>query len=109
MLGNIMTKINFKNNKTKTVTTIIASIVIGLMMLSSIAVLPNVTAQQNTVSSSQQSYGIKPVLMNQNGTLAPLSTQPYVAAFHDVSPHFGVYSAKFTCNFSGTDRNQIQS
>ncbi len=40
-----MTKINIKNNKTKTATTVLASLIVGLVLISPMTVLSNVSAQ----------------------------------------------------------------
>lgn len=42
------TKTNIKNNKTKTATTIISALVIGLVLLSPTTIIPNVSAQEKT-------------------------------------------------------------
>src|SRR5579872_4644474 len=46
-----MTKINFKNNKIKTTTVLVATLTIGLIMLSSTTILPDIhgQTQPNTV------------------------------------------------------------
>lgn len=67
-----MTKINIKNNKTKIATTVVASLFIGLIILSPMTVLPYVSAQTNVMpstpklSSDQQTKLIN-IAMNVSG------------------------------------------
>ncbi|MGI0066355.1 MAG: hypothetical protein ACREA5_00730 [Nitrosotalea sp.] len=98
--------LNNKNNIRKT--TIFTTSTIMLMVM---IMLPTITPIFAITPDVTQSYAPKPVMLDKTGKLMPLSgsSAPYVAAYHDTSPHFGIYSAKVTCNFSGTDRSKIQS
>lgn len=50
-----MTKINFKNNKPKTITTILGILTIGLSLISSTTLLPNINAETSTPVPSEVS------------------------------------------------------
>lgn len=69
-----MTNNNFKNNKTKTVTAIMTSLVIGLMMLSPMTILPNVNAQ-----TQQPHYGLPPIKLSTEASQQIMKTQQYVS------------------------------
>jgi hypothetical protein len=75
------------------------------MLLLTLMIIPQYIAPAFAAKPQPQSFGITPVVEGES-TIA--ATQPYVAAYHNVSPHFAIKKAKVTCNFAGTDRTKIQ-
>lgn len=102
-----MTTITIKNSK-------ILGISLCALLIASVTFLPAFAIDSETIQSEKvirvnESFAPTPVL-TENGTMAlAATTQPYVAAYHDIAPHFGIKKAKTTCNFSGTDRTKIQT
>lgn len=86
---------------------VIVSIPTIAMLLLTLVIIPLTIAPALAAIPEPQSFGIAPAVEGEVGIAA--TTQPYVAAYHNVSPHFAIKKAKVTCNFAGTDRTQIQA
>lgn len=86
---------------------VMALIIFSMTIMPAFAASPN-TSDNAAVPPTSGSLGAPPVFGGEGASITA-TTAPYVAAYHDTSPHFGVKKVKVTCNFSGTDRTKIQS
>jgi len=95
-----MTKINFKNNKTKTATTIITALVIGLIILSPATVLPNVNAQQNAVTNNLSPDCINKATKTEF-SLASQLDEPKAKSLAENNSEFISRTSGFTVTYGG--------